>query len=59
MPWYAQRKGLPETHWMWVDPGTELERAYVAIGYVVVRVDVVSVDEPPVDAAPAPTKRRR
>jgi hypothetical protein len=34
MPWYAQRAGLPDTHKLHADAGSELERVYQRLGYV-------------------------
>ncbi|HEU5475702.1 MAG TPA: hypothetical protein VFV67_34105 [Actinophytocola sp.] len=48
MPWLAQYEDLPETHWHFADPGSDLEKAFTAIGYVVVRPDPPAEPDEPV-----------
>lgn len=64
MPWYAQRKGLPDTHSLWADPGSQYEQVLQQIGYVEVpapgqpeQLDEQDTGEPPVEP-PAVTKPR-
>lgn len=74
MPWYAQYETLPETHWHWADSGSELEKAFQRIDYVIVRPDppaakptgpdsapilIPTVEVVPEGPTPGPAKRRR
>ncbi|GAB3471996.1 hypothetical protein [Actinophytocola sediminis] len=70
MPWYAQRAGLPDTHRMWADPGSQLERVLLRLGYVEVPAPgagqpeetgdepAVEVEQRPAESAPAKRRAR-
>jgi hypothetical protein len=70
MPWYAQRAGLPDTHKLWADPGSQHEAVLQQIRYVEVAapgqtVEPAAAEEPgetPVEPAdpppPVPSKPR-
>jgi hypothetical protein len=58
MPWYAQRAGLPDTHKLWADPGSQHEAVLAQLGYVEVAAPGATADtrevadEQPVEAVP-------